>query len=102
MAKVADVKLKWMKSVSSGITKVAITVINDGTTTSAELGAEVESFMIEVKANGVVSFFVDTFDDEGNKTTSATYSFSVGDLEAPLPATDLGHEIVGVRDVPDA
>lgn len=99
MAKVADVKLSWKKSASADVDKVSIVVTIDGTTTTTELGPEVEEFMIVVNANGVVNFNVVTFDSEGLQSTSSTYAFSLGDLEAPLPATDLFHEVVGIRDV---
>lgn len=97
--KVADVRLKWKKSPSADVAKVRVKVTIDGSETETEFGPDPESFMIEVKANGSVSFFVETEDSEGMVTTSTAYGFSLGDLEAPLPATDLGHEIVGIRDV---
>ncbi len=98
--KVADVKLSWKKSVSADVGKIDIKVTINGNETSTELGPEVESFMIEVAALGVVSFLIVTHDTEGNQATSEAYTFSLGDLEAPQPATDLFHEIVGIRDVP--
>lgn len=101
MAKVADVKLKWKKSPSSDVAKVEITVTVDGSESTAELGPEIENFMVEVKAGGSCQFQIDTTDSEGLVGTSTTYSFSLGNLEAPLPATELGHEIVAIRDVPD-
>lgn len=100
--KVADIKLKWKKSPSADVSRVDVVVTNDGATTTAVVGPEVESYAIEVKARGVVSFKVVTYDAEGYEATSETYSFSLGDLDAPLPATQLGHEVIGVRDVPDA
>lgn len=99
MAKVADVKLTWKKSVSADVSKVEVVTTINGQVTTTELGPEVESFMIEVAALGVVSFHIVTYDTEGNQSTSVTYGFSLGDLEAPQPATDLSHEIVGIRDV---
>lgn len=99
--KVADVKLFWQKSVSGDVEKAQVTVTNNGTVTVADLGPEVEDFVIEVQAGGSVSFKVVTFDKEGLQSTSETYSFTLGDLEPPQPATLLGHEVVGVRDVAD-
>ena|SRR3990167_10586499 len=98
--KVADVKLKWKKSQSADVNKVKITVTNDGTETATELGPEVEDFMVEVLASKSLQFSLTVFDTEGMMSISETYSFTLGDLEAPLPATDLRHEIVGIRDVP--
>ncbi len=100
--KVADVKLNWKKSISADIEKVVLTVTVDGTETVTELGKDVEEFMIVMNANGTCQFSVDTFDSEGLHTTSTVYTFTLGDLEAPQPATDLFHEVVGVRDIPDA
>lgn len=100
--KVADVKLTWTKSPSAPISKVVVNVTINGNLTTTEVGAEVEEFMIGVHALGVVSFSIDTFDDEGLKATSETHTFTLGNLEAPLPATGLFHEVVAIRDVPDA
>lgn len=102
MVKVADVKLKWVKSPSSGVAKVDVDVTINGTLTKTELGPEVESFMVEVAASGSVQFKVITFDNEGLQSTSEVYSFTLGDLEAPLPATGLGHEVVAIRELTTA
>jgi hypothetical protein len=99
MAKVADVKLGWTKSPSSDVDSVEIVVINDGTETTTELGPEVQDFQIVVSASKSVQFSIKTYDSEGNMATSETYSFTLGDLEAPLPATGLFHEVLGVREV---
>ena len=96
--KVADVKLSWTKSPSADISKVQIVITNGGATTTTELGPEVEQFMIVVQASGSVQFKIVTFDAEGLFATSETYAFTLGDLEAPLPATALFHEVVGVRE----
>jgi hypothetical protein len=100
--KVADVKLFWVKSPSADVDHIEVVVTNNGVTTTTVRSADVEDFMIEVQARGSVSFRIDTYDSEGNKTSSETYTFTLGDLEAPLPATGLGHVVTGVRDVPDA
>lgn len=99
MPKVADVKLSWTKSPSLDLQKVEVVVNNGGTETTTELGPEVQEFMIVVQASGGVQFKIVTYDTEGLKATSETYSFTLGDLEVPLPATNLFHEVVAVRDV---
>lgn len=99
MPKVADVKLSWTKSPSLDLQKVEVVVNNGGTETTTELGPEVQEFMIVVQASGAVQFKIVTYDTEGLKATSETYSFTLGDLEVPLPATNLFHEVVAVRDV---
>ncbi len=99
MAKVADVKLTWRKSPSSDITGIKVVVTNNGVETTTEGGPEVQELMVIVNASGSLSFKVVSLDSEGNEAVSETYTFSLGDLEAPLPATDLFHEIVAVRDV---
>ncbi len=99
MAKVADVKLSWTKSPSADVAKVTVVVTKDGTETTTEVGPEVESIQIVVEASKSVTFKVIVTDSEGLAATSDIYTFSLGDLEAPLPATDLFHEVVGVRDV---
>lgn len=101
MAKVADIRLSWKKSVSADVNKVEIVVTNDGTETRTELGVEVQEFQIVVAATKSCQFRVDTHDSEGQMTSSEVYSFTLGDLEAPQPATELFHEVLAVRDVPD-
>ena len=98
MPKVADVKLMWTKSPSSDVKSVKIVVTNNGSETTTELGPEVEDFQVVVQPMGTVQFKIVTFDSEGLQSTSETYSFSLGDLEAPLPATNLTHQVVGIRD----
>ncbi len=97
--KVADIKLSWTKSPSAGVTKVVGVLNVDGTESTSEFGPEVESWMIEVKASQSVHFHVDTYDDEGFVVSSEDHAFQLGDLVAPLPATNLAHEIIGIRDV---
>lgn len=100
MMKVADVKLSWKPSVSPDVVKqVASVSIDSAEPTTFEVGPEVDSVMIEVKAISTVVFFVTSTDAEGNSAVSEQYTFTIGDLEAPQPATTLFHEIVGVREV---
>lgn len=102
MGKVADVKLGWTPSVSPGITKQVAKVAIDGAEpTTFEVTPEVQSVTIEVKASSSVVFWVETTDDENLTSVSEQYTFQIKDLEAPLPATNLFHEVVGVRDVSD-
>lgn len=99
MAKVADVRLGWKKSVSADVTKVTVVVTADGTDTTTEVGKEIESFDIVVAAGKTISFKVVTEDSEGLVSTSVSYSFTLSDLEAPQPATALFHTVVAIRDV---
>lgn len=97
---VADVQLSWVRSVSSvNSRKIEVTV--DGETTTADLGPEVSSFNIAVKAGGVVSFKTTVTNPDGLATSSESFSFTLDDLKAPQPDTGLGSTILGVRDVPD-
>jgi hypothetical protein len=71
----------------------------NGTTTKTEHGRDVQEVVVAVSASASVQFKVVVFDTEGLTATSETYSFALGDLEAPLPATNLFHEVLAVRDV---
>lgn len=103
MGKVADVKMTWKPSVSTDIKEQTVVVVVDGLEKlNSTLAPEVEEVMIEVAASSSVIFYVLTVDTEGNSTQSENYTFTLGDLQAPQPATLLGHEIVAIRDVPDA
>ena len=99
MAKVADIKLSWKKSVSADVAKVKVVVTLDGQTTEAEHGPEVEEIVVTLAAGKSGSFHVVTIDSEGFQSMSLTHEWTLGDLEAPQPATALGHEVVAVRDV---
>lgn len=100
--KVADVKIGWIASVSTDVVKSILSVSIDGAEpTTSELTPEVVSAVIEVKAQSSVVFSVTTVDAEGLQSVSETYTFTLGDLEAPQPVTGLFHEVVAVRDVPD-
>lgn len=100
--KVADVKLIWTPSVSDDVESQVVSISIDGAEpTLIEVGPEVQSVMTEVKASQSVVFSVETTDKEGLKTVSELYSFAIGNLEAPQPATFLGHEVVAIRDVED-
>jgi len=96
--KEADVLLSWKKSPSVDVSKQVIEITVDGNLKTFELGPEIESYQFVVSAKSSVSFNVTTFDEEGNQTASESYTFTLGDLEAPLPATSLFHEILAVRD----
>ncbi len=98
--KVADVKIGWVASVSTDVVKSILSVSIDGAEPStSELTPEVVSAVIEVKAQSSVVFSVTTVDAEGLQSVSETYTFTLGDLEAPQPVTGLFHEVVAVRDV---
>jgi hypothetical protein len=98
--RVADVKLSWKPSVSTDVESQRVSVLIDGQETlNAEVSSTTEEMMVEVKAQSSVVFQVMTEDFEGNQSISEVYTFTIGDLEAPQPATLLGHEIVAVRDV---
>lgn len=101
--KVADCRFSWKKSVSTDVSKVTILLNTNGVEQETELpGADLESFDMTFNANASGTFAVKTFDGEGNVTVSQSISWSVGNLEAPAPATDLAFQILAVRDVPDA
>ncbi len=100
--KVATVKLGWMRSASADVNAQKIEVTKNGELTTIDLPAEVEEFTLEVQAVSTVTFKVSAIDAEGNVATSDLYSFTLGDLEAPLAPTGLFHEILAVNDVPEA
>lgn len=99
MAKIAVVKHTWTKSPSSDVTKVVAVLTIDGATTRTEYGPEVESFTVDVNAGSTVSFLIETYDGEGHMTASESHYYVLPDMVAPLPATNLAHEILSIRDV---
>jgi len=102
MSKVADIRLGWKKSVSADVAKVVVRTTVNGTETTVEGGPETEELVVTgIAAMSACQFKVETWNSEGLMTTSLTHDFVLGDLEAPAPATDLFHEVVAIRDVPD-
>ena len=98
MAKVASVRLSWTRSPSSDVTMQKINVTINGDVKTIEIGPEVESYQLDINASSAVSFDVVSIDDDANVVSSEVYNFRISDLEAPLPATILFHEIVSIRD----
>ena len=97
--KVADVRCVWRKSPSQDIVKAEfVWSVNDGPETTLEVGPEIEKNTIVVPAGGKFAFRVTVTDREGKTATSESYTHTLGDLVDPLPPTDLGHEVVSVRD----
>ncbi len=100
--KVADVRLLWFRSPSIDVVSQRVDVLVDGVQQSAvELGPEAQDMVIAVRASQVVVFTVTTIDSGGMSAVSTSYTINLGDLEAPLPATGLSHEVLGIRDEDD-
>lgn len=99
MAKKGSVKLTWIRSPSPDARKQLIKVNYKGAELlTSEVGPEVEQLMVQIPASGPVDYSVVTIDDDGLVATSDPHTFVIGDLEAPLPATGLDHQIVGIID----
>lgn len=96
--KIATVKLGWTRSVSPDVTSRQIVITKDGEQTTIDVGAEVSEYVLEVEASKSVTFHTTVFDSEGNSTSMESYSFTLGDLEAPQPDTNPFHEVLSVRD----
>jgi hypothetical protein len=96
--KIASVKHFWTKSPSADITKVVSVLNVNGAETVTEYGPDTESFTVDVNANSTVNFRIETYDGEGRKAVSETYTYTLRDLTDPMPATNLGHEVINIRD----
>ncbi len=102
MSKVADCKFSWAKSVSTDVVKVTAILVQGGVTQRIDMPTiDVESFEITFSPNSSGTFSVESMDNEGHVTVSETITWSVGDLVAPAPATNLKFEVVQIRDIPD-
>jgi hypothetical protein len=99
--KFATLRLHWVKSPSMDIDRVELRVNVNGSETITTLSGDTEEFTTEVSANSVISFDLKVFDTEGKEATSQTFTKGIGDLEDPLPPTDLGIDILAVRDDTD-
>ena len=101
MKKVADVRLGWKKSPSADVSEVQVTLVKNGSTSTVKFGPEVEEYVVTLEAGAAVRFQVVVKDDEGLVSESEVHDFTLGNLEKPAPATDLFHEILAIREVPD-
>ena len=99
MSRVADVKLGWTKSPSSDVKSVQLVITKDDADTTIDVEATAESFQVTVEALKTVSFKVVTKNADGLVATSDSYTFTLDSLEAPLPASNLFHQVLAVRDV---
>lgn len=100
--RVADVRLFWLRSPSPDIVKRRVVItVDGGDFLDVEVGPEVEEMTTTIEANRVCTYKTIVTDAEGNEVVSVEHTFRLGDLVAPLPDTDLGHEIVAVREVTD-
>ncbi len=98
--KVATVRFTWTKSPSTDIVKREFILdINGAGQQVTEIGTSVEEFVVDINAPSGGSFTTRLTDEEGNVTMSVTQSFTIPDLEAPLPDTNLAYTIVAVHDV---
>jgi hypothetical protein len=101
VGKVADIKLFWQRTATpiDRIMKQRVDLVVDGVQYMiAEFGPEIQDFQITVRASQSVTYTITTTDKEGLEAVSASYSFTLGDLVAPLPATGLGHAVLAIRD----
>lgn len=103
MRKVADSRFSWSKSPTSGIVRAEFVLAIDGmSTTVVELETpERESYDVTLEAKSNGTFSIKSYKADGQVATSEQWTFNVGDLEAPLPATNGAFTILNVREVPD-
>lgn len=101
MAKIANVRFSWLKSVSTDVVKTTLTLTTNGSDTVVELPSSQEEFVVEIPANTAFLLTATTTDRSG-KTFTVTYADSIDDLVPPQPVTNITHEILSVREVPDA
>lgn len=99
LVKVADMKLFWTRSVGMKIPKQVIEYTLDGNTKTLEIGPEVESFTLEMRANKSGRYKVTTYSEDGQPTVSDEVTFQTGDLETVPPATGLGSAITAIREI---
>lgn len=100
MPKVADVKLTWIRSPSSDAKSARVVVKAGDAESHFDLRPDVQQLMVIVKPSTTVTYSVVTFDDDGLAASSEGHTFVVGDLELPLPATGLDHQIISIREEP--
>jgi len=97
----ANVKLSYDPSPSTDVAKAIVNLNIGGLESTIEVAGTVSEVMVVIAASTSCHWSVTTFDTDGNQVESVVDSFTVGDLTAPLPATNLRHEIVSVFDDAD-
>ena|SRR5215218_5266843 len=96
--KIATVKFEWDDSVSTDIETVEFVLIIAGTEQSTIIDRGVKEFVVDINANTSGTFKIIYTDKEGLVAVSMVATFTIGDLEKPLPATNLRWSIIGVHD----
>jgi len=99
--KQATIRFYWSRSASGDVTAQRLEVTKDGVKSVFDLPAELEEFVTEVNAKASVLFRVTAIDGDGNEGPSDTFDFTLSDLTAPLPLTNLGFEVLAINDLPD-
>lgn len=96
--KSARIRFTWKKSPSSDITSTTVVLTTNENVQLTELGPEIGQFDVVIKSNSDVKLQIKSTDSEGNEVMSSELSFHLGDLELPLPATELAYTILEVID----
>ena len=94
----AMVELAWKRTPSLDVNRIRIEINNDGVSSSQEFGVEVESHSVKVYASKMLTYKIVSIDEDNNEAVSQLHSFTLSDLESPLPATELTHKIVSIHD----
>jgi hypothetical protein len=101
MAKLATVKFKWTRSMTpvDFISRMELVTKVNGQESVYNVDRSVESFNLEIRARSVVSFKVVTYgDEETDVASSQEITFVLPDFESVQAVTNLGWEVVAVRD----
>lgn len=101
MMKVGDVVLTWAPDPANDIVSVKLTITVNGTVqTTQMLAPNITSFTTTVKANSTVNAKFEVTDRDGLVATTE-YNFPVNDLETPTGVSNVSHQIINIREVPD-
>jgi hypothetical protein len=102
--KAAQVRIGWTKSPSQNITRTVVEYqLDGGPVVKLEQSNDIEEFVVEMRANSTISVVITTYklvgDDE--QSASASWSFTVGDLELPLPVSGFYADVLSTYDLPE-
>lgn len=98
----ADVTLSWVKSVSTDVVNQHLDVVVNGVSTGGvNLAPDIESLRVGIFAAGTVLTGTHTVADAaGNTAVVNLPSFTVPDLDNPMPATGFNWSYVVVEEDP--
>lgn len=101
MGKVADILLEFDLSPSENVSHHEITVNAGGVEQKFTIDNSTAHIELAVSAPSTMVVTSESFDTDGDKTSSVVFTYVVGDGVGPIPLSNFRAKVVGYREVVD-